>query len=233
MSLVVDGRFNGPPRVVNGGYACGLVAQALDGVVEVSLKRPVPVETPLDLSVEDGDAVLVDDHGVELARGVAVAGLEVELPGAVGIDDAAAAMSDYPAHDWGDRMFPCFVCGPVREDSLGVFPGPVPDRGVVATTWTPREGAADVQQLELITSAVLDCTGSWGAIVHNELVTGALLARMATRVERSPAVGETYVAVGWGGPRDGRKLPAGAALYDGDGAVVAYARLLCIEPRTH
>lgn len=230
MPIVVDGRFNGPPQVVNGGYACGLVAGALDGVVEASLKRPVPVETPLGLSVEDGEAVLRDDHGVELARGVSLGDLDIDVPGPVAVEDATAAMSDYPGREWGERMFPCFVCGPGREDSLGVFPGPIADLNVVAATWTPSERFGE-QRRELITSAVLDCTGTWGTMVHNECETGAFLARMAAQVNRTPALGETLVAVGWGGPREGRKLPAGAALYDSAGAVVACARLLCIEPR--
>ena len=173
--------------------------------------------TPLGLSVEDGEAVLRDHHGIELARGLSIGDLEVDVPGPVAVEDATAAMLDYPALDWGERMFPCFVCDPDREDSLGVFPGPIAGRNVVAATWTPAETFGQ-EERELVTSAVLDCTGTWGAMVHNELETGAFLARMAAKVKRTPAWGETHVAVGWGGPREDRKLPAGAALYDSDGS---------------
>ena len=45
--VVIDRRFNGPPGWANGGYACGLLAEHLGGVTEVTLRRPVPLATSL------------------------------------------------------------------------------------------------------------------------------------------------------------------------------------------
>src|SRR4030095_750872 len=46
--VVVEHRFRGPPELGQGGYACGLVAEHIDApVATVSLRRPVPLETPL------------------------------------------------------------------------------------------------------------------------------------------------------------------------------------------
>jgi hypothetical protein len=46
--VAVERRFNGPPEFVQGGYACGLVAEHIDApVASVSLRKPVPLATPL------------------------------------------------------------------------------------------------------------------------------------------------------------------------------------------
>jgi hypothetical protein len=53
-SLVIMSRFCGPPDSGNGGYVCGLIAGYLDGPAEVTLRKPPPLETPLNLE-PDGD----------------------------------------------------------------------------------------------------------------------------------------------------------------------------------
>ena len=47
--MIIPARFNGPPGSANGGYACGLVSEALGGGFEVTLLLPPPLETELDL----------------------------------------------------------------------------------------------------------------------------------------------------------------------------------------
>ena len=54
--LVIDPRFNGPAGSANGGYTCGLVADFVDGVAEVTLRRPPPLGRPLVVE-RDGDRV--------------------------------------------------------------------------------------------------------------------------------------------------------------------------------
>jgi len=233
--VVIDERFNGPPGIVNGGYACATVAAGLDRPAEVMLRRPVPVSTPLFLTSEKRRATLQTDAGVLLAEATTVDDVDGPVPEPIALTDAQDAMSHYPARTWGTRMFPCFVCGPDRGDGFGVFPGPVPGRDVAAAVWRPDPALADGDghMPDQLSSAVLDCTGSWSAIIHNGLRTGVLLGTMATAIFDQPRAGEPCVAVGWAGPRDGRKLPAEAALFTGSGDLLARARLLCIEPRPH
>src|SRR4051812_33728415 len=45
-------RFRGPPESANGGYCAGILADALAGAVEVTLRRPPPLEQELELRVE-------------------------------------------------------------------------------------------------------------------------------------------------------------------------------------
>lgn len=232
--IVIDQRFNGPPRIANGGYACAVVAKAVDGLAAVTLRRPVPVAQRLTLSTSGGRASLHSPDGELLAEAVSIDDLDVVVPGPVSVADAEAAMGRYPGRDWGERMFPCFVCGPDRTDGFGVFPGPVTDRDVAAALWTPHpaEATGDGRMPTELTWAVLDCTGSWAAVIRHDLPTGVVLGRMATDIVNAPQAGQTYVTVGWAELRDGRKLPAGAALFTRAGQLLASARLLCIEPRT-
>ena len=43
-SVTVPARFCGPPDSGNGGYTCGLVAKEMGGIVECTLRSPVPLE---------------------------------------------------------------------------------------------------------------------------------------------------------------------------------------------
>jgi hypothetical protein len=51
------------------------------------------------------------------------------------------------------------------------------------------------------------------------------------RIEAPVAVGEEHVVVAWPLGVDGRKRPAAAAVLDRDGAVLALAQGLLVEPR--
>jgi hypothetical protein len=55
--LRIGRRFRGPPGAANGGFASGSLAALLGGAVdvEVSLRRSVPLERPLEVR-HDGDA---------------------------------------------------------------------------------------------------------------------------------------------------------------------------------
>ena len=62
--VVVAGQFRGPPNSGNGGYVCGLLARAFDGPVTALLRAPPPLDTPLDLVIDDGVARLLGEGGV-------------------------------------------------------------------------------------------------------------------------------------------------------------------------
>jgi hypothetical protein len=49
---------NGPPRVVQGGTLAGRMAEVLGGPAEVTLRRPTPLGTPLQLERNGSKATL-------------------------------------------------------------------------------------------------------------------------------------------------------------------------------
>lgn len=227
----VDPRFNGPPAVANGGYACALVAAVVGGPATVTLRRPVPVGVGLTVVGGAAGASLLRD-GELLAEGVP-AGLPAAERPAVDLEAARAAAARYEGAAFAGQ-FPCFVCGAERHapDGLEVHPGPVAGADVVASPWVPHESTATADGLvtDEVVWAVLDCTATWGAA--NAFGTGpAMLGRLAAGVVRRPAVGEQCVAVGWGRSRDGRKLLGGAALYTAGGELLAVGHATCILPR--
>jgi hypothetical protein len=52
-SISIPPRFNGPLENGQGGYSAGIAAGLLDGAVEVTLRRPVPLDTDLAMVRED------------------------------------------------------------------------------------------------------------------------------------------------------------------------------------
>ncbi|HEU4600093.1 MAG TPA: hypothetical protein VFS26_10110, partial [Solirubrobacterales bacterium] len=143
-SVTVARRFNGPRESGNGGYASGLIAQALGGRAEVSLRSPVPLDVPLELARECTDAGerLRVSHGERLvAEARSVDPLDLELPAPVDPEAAHRAAAEYRGPH--DGIFShCFVCGRARGDSLEVFAGEVEGRELVASPWTPPLWAA-------------------------------------------------------------------------------------------
>jgi len=207
----IAARYNGPPGSGNGGVSCGLLAQHVDApVVEVTLRRPPPLET--DLRVVDGEL-----YDGDLLVAAAVAGsVDVEAPGPVRLEQAQRAAAGYAG--WAAHPFPtCFSCGTGREppDGLGLRPGPVDD-GLVAAVWTPETDA------RFLVWAALDCPGGWA--VPDLPGRPMVLGRMALEVLAPPAVGEPHVVVGWVLGTDGRKTFCATALYDAAGALLARAQ---------
>jgi hypothetical protein len=206
----IAARFNGPPTTGNGGVSCGLLAEYVDApVVEVTLRRPPPLET--ELRVDDGE--LYDED--LLVASAAAGSVDVEVPAPVTLDEARAAADRYEG--WAAHPFPtCFSCGTDREppDGLGLRPARVGD-GVVAAVWTPESDE------RFLVWAALDCPGGWA--VPDLPGRPMVLGRMALEHLGAPVVGEAHVVLGWVLGTDGRKTFSGTALYDAAGTLLARA----------
>jgi hypothetical protein len=220
-TLTIPARFNGPPGSANGGYACGLVAAFVGGEAEVTLRSPPPLDRPLEV-VDSATGVEVRD-GETLVASAEPVDFDLEVPEPLSLDEAREASAGYPGfreHAYST----CFVCGPERDDGLGIYPGPVAERDVVAAPWTPPADVTD----ELVWAA-LDCPSGWAIDTFGR--DGVLLGRLAVRVLEPPRGGEAHVVLGWPLGADGRKRLAGSALVTGDGRTIAFARSTWLVPK--
>lgn len=243
-ALVIPARYCGPTSSGNGGYTAGLLAERFAHhpspapdcpVVEVTLRKPPPLET--DLRVEhllDAPVTRLLD-GETLVAEARCTDEELQPVDEVPVGVATEAMHAYA----GLRSHPfprCFACGPAREegDGLRIFPGPVGD-GRVASTWVPHESLAEasdlldpgVQRVGLGTTwAALDCVGGWTTDLEGRPM---VLGQIAARVDALPVVGEPHVVVGAELRTDGRKTFTASTIYDSDGRIVARARHTWIE----
>lgn len=226
--LLIEARFCGPPESGNGGYTCGLLAARLPPPIEVTLRRPPPLDrelavrrTPDGLALMDGDATVAEAHRKAFS---------LEVPHCPGLGAATEAAARY--HGLVEHAFPtCFVCGPGREpgDGLRVFPGKVADEALVASPWKPEPGLADAQgavRTEFVWAA-LDCPGAWAWLA--ELERPLVLGRLAAVIEAPVQAGRPHIVGGWRLGRDGRKHFSGTAIWAADGTLCARARATWIE----
>ena len=213
-------RFNGPPGSANGGVAAGRLAAYVGATaVEVTLRRPPPLDVDLRVEASGGTARLFD--GNVLVAEAAPATVEADLPEAVSLERAREAEAAYGG--LVDHPFPtCFSCGTARDDGLGLRPGPV-GKGRSACTWTPEKDDP------VLVWAALDCPGGWAADLPGRPL---VLGRMALEHRGRVAPGEQHVVQGWVAGQDGRKVHTGTALRGPDGSVVAVARAtwLSVDP---
>ena len=188
----------------------------------MTLRSPPPLETPLAVArgethveVRDGETLLAQAEQVDF---------DVEFPEALSLEEATDASRGYLGfreHAYAT----CFVCGPERDDGLGIYPGPVAGRELVAAPWTPPPG--DVRD-ELVWAA-LDCPSGWAIDTFGR--EGVLLGRLAVRILEPPRGGDPHVVLGWPLGADGRKRLAGSALLTADGRTIAFARSTWLVPR--
>jgi hypothetical protein len=234
-SVLVERRFRGPAESANGGYACGLVAAALDPdtAVEVTLRAPPPIDRRMRREAVEGKAELRDGETL-VAEGRPVAAPELAIPAPVSLAAAEAARRDSPLH----RHHPfasCFVCGPERElgDGMRVICGPVSGRELVAAPWQTDDwmAAADgTIHRELVWSA-LDCPSGLTGTLLPDPPAVSVLGRLTAMLPEPLQAGPTFVAIGWPIERDGRKLHTGSAILGADGEPLAWARATWIELR--
>jgi hypothetical protein len=221
--MVIDRHFRGPTGSANGGYTCGVLASLLHGPAEVTLRLPPPLERPLEIDWQDDRQRIELRDTDALVAEATVAEIDVDPPEPISF--AAAAAAELPEGDTESAFPECFVCGWARNDGLGIYAGPVPDRDLVAATWTPL---AEHVAPEFVWAA-LDCPGAYA--VHCCERGMPVLGRLAARVEHLPHAGEPCVVLAWPLGEDGRKLYAGTALYGEDGRILGAARATWIAPR--
>ncbi len=233
-TLLVPSRFCGPPSSGNGGWTAGALASLVHPgtgpwpPIQVTLRMPPPLDTPLDVVEADGH------HVAAYAGGVVAEGHETAEPptpcSRVDAETARAAEASYAGHR--SHPFPtCFACGTARDDGLRIFPGLVArDPARVAATWTPDESVrCDYHELTderpraslAVTWAALDCTGGWAGDLEERLM---VLGRMTAQVHRLPVIGEEHVVVGEARGREGRKSFTASTVFDATGGVVGQAQ---------
>jgi hypothetical protein len=230
-SISTPGRFNGPLENGQGGYCSGLVAGFLEGAVEVTLRRPVPLDTLLDVVRHGDGSVRVLEGEALIAEARSAPGFELKVPAAVSSAEAYAATARYRGRS--DGLFSrCFVCGRARHDALRVFAGAVEGRELVASPWTPPDWTADSAgrvRPEFVW-AVLDCPTYFALYMNGELPL-SVLGRLTARIDAPVVAGQEHTVLAWPLGIDGRKHHAGAAVLAPGGEPLAVARALLIEPR--
>lgn len=209
--MQIPSRFNGPPGTGNGGWSAGAFALACggDGVLEVTLRTPPPLDTPLS---RDGMSFFAPD-GTLVASVAESNGVGEPVP-PVSFSEATVVSKDYPG--FTAHPFPtCYVCGPDRRDGLRLFPGLLPD-GRTAAPWRVPGDVRDETMW-----AALDCPGGW-AVLH--VGQTYMLGRIAARVVAVPEPGAACVVVGRADSMAGRKALTTSTVYGPDGAPLATAR---------
>ena len=239
-TIVIDSRYCGPPGLGNGGYVAGMVATAIGSEATVTLRAPIPLDTPLALASEAddsrrGERTQAGRKRAQLLRDAELLAEAVndapDLPPPPIPDRATTlAATERYAGRTPNPYQDCFVCGFAREPGSGlrVFAGPTPTRGLVAADWSVHPGLADVDGTvpEEYLWGALDCPGAYAAGIAD-----LRLGRMTARVSRRVRSGERCTVAGWVIGRERRKHFTGTAVYGEAGDVVALASSVWIAPR--
>ena len=229
---VIDPRFNGLPDIALGGYVGGILARDRSKA-EVTLRRPVRLATPYELSESpDGFFALSDREGILASSRPAEADLEAIPP--VGLPESERASEAYPG--FLKHLIPrCFVCGPGRAagDGLRIFPGPVSGRDAVAAPWVPTGSLADLNGIvrpEYVWSS-LDCPTIWALMLQSrpEDETRAVTAKLAVEHIAPVRADRPHVVVGWKVGETEKSLVSGGAIYANDGKLLARARHVLVK----
>jgi hypothetical protein len=233
-TVTIARRFRGPPNSGNGGYSCGRLAAFVDGPAEVTLRRPPPLESEMQVKPEDGGiAMYAGDQLIASARPVEPWSVDAAAPA---FEEALAATGrtfDPSVH----KLPMCYVCGPDRlpGDGLRIFCGPVDPAdtswcGTVAAPWVPEPymaGADGSVSAEFLWAA-LDCPTAYASGSPAGFPT-ILLGRQAVTILNKPAVGEKCIIAAHRTGRDGRKYLAEASLFNEAGTPLAHCRATWIE----
>jgi len=232
--VTIGARFAGPPGSANGGYTCGVLAAQVQGrpggPVAATLRRPPPLDRPMDARLAAAGGVSLYDGDVLIAEAAPAPDAVLHVVDPVDFQDAAALGPTYAgltAHP-----FPgCFVCGVARPagDGMGLRPGRLPDQPeTTASAWRPQsslphQGGKIKRE---IVWAALDCPGGWTVDLIGR---PAVLGRLTAVVDDQPQIGEPCVVMGRLLRQDGRKSITATTLYDGDGRILGRAEAVWIE----
>ena len=245
-TIKIPNRFRGPPASGNGGYVCGVVAGLLelsdrtadDRAPQVTLRSPVPLDTPLEVN-RDNDLLTVR-HGDTLIAEACRVPLAMPIPSAPSFAVAREAQAQSPALIRNiSRRFPdrigvhpvCFCCGAEHGEGLRVHAAPIAGSDVVAAAWETNRSWADASG-NLPASFVwtaLDCPGQFA--YHAAGIRTGMLGRLSAVIDRPIAAGERCVVLGWRIGVEGRRHYAGTAVFDAQGTLCAHAKAVWVGVR--
>ena len=255
--LTIDEQFRGPPESGHGGYVSGAIAARVhdlqsvpgedsgnnrDSAIEVTLRSPIPLNTPLLLVESEGEASDSDLsvwHDALLIAEARQTSLSLSIPQPPSFAEVLSARENSPSFipginpliEGGLGFHPiCFCCGADVPQSQGlhVYAAPVPGFDGVAAAWRPDESFATTDGIipEAIVWAALDCPGQISYFATG-LRTG-LLGRMTGRQLKPVVAGQDSIIVGWCLEVERRKHFAGTALFDQSGDLCAYSKQVWI-----
>ena len=208
---------------------CGLTAGFLGGQIEVTLRKPPPLDVAMDVDISGKDRVRLMDK-LDLVAEACSSEVSLELPFYPSYEQALEASKRYSGFD--RHFYPtCFVCGPSRSsgDGLRIFAGPLRDQQGVAAPWIPDTsltGKSGSVRAEFVWAA-LDCPGYFA--VNPDRHRYMLLGRMAADIRHRPQAGERCVVTAWPIGAEGRKHFAASALISATGRLLGIAKATWIE----
>ena len=187
------------------------------------------------------DAIVVPELYVgypEVAFGGYIAGVLAERSGArtVRVDFRGPVPVEVPVRitetadegvELGEAERPLAAARPAE------LPLEVPDRGLVASAWTPSHAFADADGLlptQLVWGA-LDCPGHWAGRFLGTLRAGAVTASLTGTVLRPVVAGEPHISYAWLVSESGRKHTMGVALATAEGELCGVSEALWIDPK--
>jgi len=227
--IIIQSRFCGPPNSAHGGYTCGLLASFIDGIAEVKLRQPPPLEKELDVEILHDSTVILKERQAIVAE-ARPARLDIDVPEPPTYQEAEDAAKKYLLKD--DHLFPtCFVCGPKRDkdDCFCIFAGPVAGKPMVASPWTPDKSLVDETgrvRPEFIWAG-LDCPGAYA--VMDTPPSLIMLGTFSADIKERPYPGDICITIGWEIAREGKKRSAGTALFSKTGKLLGKAKAIWIE----
>lgn len=242
--------LDGPPGVLQGGFATGLaiaVARLVDryGAPVTSLDARLHAPTSLDreLQVRARPAGAAARHHVQtLDDGTLLVDAEVELaghdPAPQVFDLAEYARVPLPEPAPRELLATCWVCGhrPAHRLAQRMLPR-WHDRDTVVCPWIADDGlAATGRGAEdtidpVVVAAMLACPTAWASFGHVEARGDAvgLLAGYHLRFFRDAPLMEPLRVVARCDDVDGRRLHTRGALVDDDGIVYATTSALYVS----
>ncbi|MFO1162492.1 MAG: hypothetical protein U1E60_26900 [Reyranellaceae bacterium] len=228
-TIIIAPEFNGPRLSGNGGYVAGVMAEQYikqferDDAVEITLRAPVPLATPMHV-VRHGEVLLLKDDDTLICEARA-GNVEHLVPPPPPTDWAEVMRRAEEGGSPEDTDFHwCVVCGRGRAvgDGLRVLGSAGPQEGQSLSCYVPHANHADAAgriKPEFVWGA-LDCPGAFAVQDPNDM-RPALTGRMTAKVIEPPVVGERCAVVGWSLGGEGRKLYSGTALYTESGRLCA------------
>lgn len=234
VSVTIPKAYAGPLTSANGGYITGLLAAGSgdDHPLEVTIRRPVPLDTELELRHGDeGPQLLHQSRPLATSRRLTF-DLTVPPPPDAATAARASAGSLALQREGGVHAI-CLTCATTRPegDGLRVHVGPVPgtDDLQAAPVLCHARFCDDEEKMrpEFI-AAALDCPGAF--VYMQQGIRAGLLGRMSLHILERPGAGERTVVTAWPIAIDGRKHFAGTAMHDEQGRLLAMARSVWFTP---